>query len=44
MVVHTMKMKIVEIDAQLIELDKTFSWRGTTSISSLNVQNSEGEA
>ena len=44
MAVHSMKMKIVEIDAQLTELDKTFSWKGTASISSLNVQKSRGEA
>ena len=42
MAVHTMKMKIVEIDAQLTDLDKTFSWKGTASISSLNVHNSGG--
>ena len=39
-----MKMKITEIDAQLTELDKTFSWKGTASISILNVQNLWGEA
>ena len=44
MAVHSMKIKIAEIDAQLTELDKTFSSKGTTSISSLNVQKSRGEA
>ena len=39
-----MKIKIAEIDAQLTELDKTFSRKGTTSISSLNVQKSGGKA
>ena len=37
MVVHSMKMKIAKIDTQLTKLDKTFSWKGTASISSLNV-------
>ena len=37
-------MKIAEIDAQLTELDKTFSWKGIASISSLNIQKSGGEA
>ena len=37
--VHSMKTKIAEIDAQLTAMDKTFSWKGTTSISSLNVHN-----
>ena len=44
MAVHSMKMKIAEIDAQLTELDKTFSWKGIASISSLNIQKSGGEA
>ena len=44
MAVHTMKTKNTEIDAQLTELDKTFSWKGTASISSLNVQKSGGKA
>ena len=44
MAVHSMKMKIAEIDAQLTKLDKTFSWKGTTSISSLNIQMLGGEA
>ena len=44
MAVHSMKMKIAEIDAQLTELDKTFSWKGIASISRLNVQKSRGEA
>ena len=42
--VHSMKTKIVEIDAQLTAMDKTFSWKGTTSISSLNIHNSGGGA
>ena len=44
MVVHSMKMKITEIDTQLTELDKTFSWKGTTIISSLNVHKAGEEA
>ena len=40
MAVHTMKMKIAEIDAMLTDLDKTFSWKGTASISSLNIHKS----
>ena len=36
--VHSMKTKIVEIDAQLTAMDKTFSWKGTTSISSGGAQ------
>ena len=42
--VHSMKTKIAEIDAQLTAMDKSFSWKGTTSISSLNVHNSGGGA
>ena len=39
-----MKMKIAEIDTQLTELDKNFSWKGTASISSLNVHKAGKEA
>ena len=42
--VHSMKAKIAEIDAQLTAMDKSFSWKGTASISSLNVHNSGGGA
>ena len=42
--VHSMKTKIAEIDAQLSAMDKTFSWKGTASISSLNVHNSGVDA
>ena len=42
--VHSMKIKIFEMDAQLTAMDKSFSWKGTTSISSLNVHNSGGGA
>ena len=42
--VHSMKTKIAEIDAQLTAMDKSFSWKGTISISSMNVHNSGGGA
>ena len=42
--VHSMKTKITKIDAQLTAMDNSFSWKGTTSISSLNVHNSGGGA
>ena len=35
-VVHTMKTKITDIEAQLTAMDNSFAWKGTTSISSLN--------
>ena len=44
MVVHSMKMKIVEIDTQLTELEKNFSWKGIASISSLNIHKAGAEA
>ena len=37
-----MKTKIAEIDAQLTAMDKSFSWKGTASISILNVHNLGG--
>ena len=43
-VVHSMKTKITEINAQLMAMDKSFSWKGMASISSLNVHNSGGGA
>ena len=39
---HSMKAKIIEIDAQLMAMDNSFSWKGTASISSLNVHNTGG--
>ena len=42
--VHSIKAKIAEMDAQLTAMDNSFSWKGTTSISSLNVHNLEGGA
>ena len=40
--VHSMKAKIVEIDAQLTAMDNSFSLKGTASISSLNVHKMGG--
>ena len=40
--VQSMKTKITEMDAQLMAVDKSFSWKGTTTISSLNFHNSRG--
>ena len=40
--VHSMKAKIGEIDAQLTVMDNSFAWKGTASISSLNVRKAGG--
>ena len=40
--VQSMKTKIAEMDAQLTAMDKSFSWKGMASISSLNVHNLGG--
>ena len=42
--IHSMKTKVVEIDAQFSAMDKTFSWKGMKSISSLNVHKSGVDA
>ena len=42
--VHSMKTKIAEMDAQLTAMDKSFSWKGMASISSLNIHNLRGGA
>ena len=42
--VQSMKTKIAKMDAQLTAMDKSFSWKGTTTISSLNFHNSRGGA
>ena len=42
--IHSMKAKIAEMDAQLMAMDNSFSWKGTTRISSLNVHKTGGGA
>ena len=42
--VQSMKSKITEMDAQLTAMDNSFSWKGTASISSLNVHKTGGGA
>ena len=42
--VHSMKTKIAKMDAQLTAMDNSFSWKGTASISSLNVHKIGGGA
>ena len=38
------EIKIAKMDAQLMAMDKSFSWKGTARISSLNIHNSGGGA
>ena len=40
--VHSMKAKIAEMDAQLMAMDNSFSWKGMVSILSLNVHKTRG--
>ena len=41
-VVHTMKSKITEIEAQLMAMDNSFSWKGAAHMSSLNGRKAGG--